>query len=630
MFSRRFHRLARPVIAIIAFAFAAGAHAQDGSPIALRVDASQVALKIVHVRLQMPAKPGPLTLYYPKWIPGEHGPDGPIASVTGLEMKAAGQTVRWQRDLLDVYTFHVEVPQGAKSLEISFDYIEPSSGPYSGGASATDKLDVIEWNQEVFYPGGAPARDIVYQPTLRLPAGWKYGTALPVEHESGDEIEFKPVDLERLVDSPVSAGQYYRVVEVTPPGEPIHHEMDLAGDSVAAIDISPELCKEYTNLVAESRKLFGSRHYRDYHFLLTLSDHVAHFGLEHNESNDSRVGENGFTTGRVRMASLLPHEFVHSWNGKFRRPADLTTPDFEQPMKTDLLWVYEGLTDYLGPMLTARSGLWTPEEYRDYIAGIAAALGPGRPGRTWRDLQDTTLAPLFSGFGRGWLDWKRDADYYDEGDLVWLWADTIIRNVTHHQKSIDDFCRLFFGGPNNGPEVRPYTFDELVSALNEVAPYDWAKFFHERLTSLSPNAPLGGIEASGWKVEYNDQEPRGEGRGGGPRGPSLNATYSVGLTIGNDGHVQDSIWDGPAFRAGVVPGMEIVAVNGRRFTPEIFNAALRATKTGTEPLQLIVVNDDYYRTVTIDYHGGRRYPHLVRIEGEADMLSEITKARASQ
>jgi predicted metalloprotease with PDZ domain len=627
MTSRRF----RPFVSLmfVVSTSSIGAHAQNA--ITLHVDASQVALKIVRVHMEMPAKPGPLTLYYPKWIPGEHAPDGPIANVAGLEMKAGGETVRWERDLLDVYTFHVNIPEGAGTLEISFDYIEPSGGPYSGGASATDKLDVIAWNQDVLYPAGTPARQIVYKPTLRLPEGWKCGTPLPVERESGNEIKFKPVDLERLVDSPVITGQYYQAVDVTPPGDPIHHEMDLAGDSAAAIDMSPELRKEYTNLVAESSKLFGSRHYRDYHFLLTLSEHVAHFGLEHNESNDSRVGEYGFTTGRVRMASLLPHEFAHSWNGKFRRPADLATPDFEQPMKTDLLWVYEGLTDYLGPILTARSGLWTPEEYRDYLAGIAAALGPGRPGRTWRDLQDTTLAPLFEGFGGGWQDWKRGDDYYDEGDLVWLWVDTTIRSLTRNKKSIDDFCHIFHGGPNNGPEVKPYTFDEIVNTLNQVAPYDWAKFFHERLTSLAADAPVGGIEAGGWKVEYTDQDSRGgDDGGGGPRGPSLNATYSIGLRIGGDGHVQESIWDGPAFQAGVVPGMEIVAVNGRRFTPEIFNTALRATKTSNEPLQLLVVNDDYYRTVTIDYHAGPRYPHLVRIEGKPDLLSDIIKARSSQ
>ncbi|HUI43347.1 MAG TPA: M61 family peptidase [Terriglobia bacterium] len=619
-------------LALIFSGAALAASAAAGPAITLTVDATQAPLKIIRTQLEMPVKPGPLTLYYPKWIPGEHGPDGPIGNVTGLVMKAGGQVVPWRRDLLDVFTFHVDVPQGADSLQISFDYLEPTAGAgaFTAGASATDKLAIIVWNQDVLYPAGVRAEDIIFKPTLRLPEGWKYGTPLPVAQQSGNEIEFKPVSLDRLVDSPVISGEFFNNVDVTPPGEPIHHEIDLAGDSAASVEMSPELRQHYVDLVAESGKLFGARHYRDYHFLLTLSNHVAHFGLEHNESNDSRVGEDGLTTGRVRMASLLPHEFVHSWNGKFRRPADLAAAYYEEPMKTDLLWVYEGLTDYLGPMLTARSGLWTPDEYRDHIAGIAASLGPGRPGRTWRDLQDTNLAPLIRGGFGGWSNWRRGADYYDEGDLVWLWADTIIRSVTHDQKSIDDFCHLFHGGPNNGPEVKPYTFDELVSTLNEVAPYDWAKFFHERLTSLSPEAPLGGIEAAGWKVEYTDKESQPMRGGGGGRGGSLNAEYSLGLSLNGEGRVGDVIWDGPAYHAGVIPGMDVVAVNGRKFTPEVFNAALRATKTSAGPLQLLVVNDDYYQTCSIDYHGGPRYPHLVRLEGKPDLLSEIIKARASK
>ena len=628
---RRFH------LAIIVLVFSTSAMlAAGGPPIALNVDASDVALKIIRVQEEIAVTPGPMTLYYPKWIPGEHAPDGPINAVTGLEMKAGGQTVRWSRDLLDGYTLHVDIPEGANSLDVSFQYLEPTGGggPFTSGGSATDKMAVIEWNQETFYPAGAPSSRIMFRPSLRLPEGWKYGTPLPVDHESGSEVDFKPVDLERLVDSPVIMGEYFNNVDVTPPGEPIHHELDLAGDSAASVDISPEMRQHYVNLVAETGKLFGARHYRDYHFLLSLSNHVAHFGLEHHESDDSRVGEDGLSSGAAGAASLLPHEFVHSWNGKFRRPADLTTPDYEQPMKTDLLWVYEGLTDYLGPMLTARSGLWTPDQYRNHIASIAAALGPGRPGRTWRDLQDTTLQPLISGgpggFGGGWFNWKRGVDYYDEGDLVWLWVDTQIRNLTNNQRSIDDFCHVFHGGPNNGPEVKTYTFDDIVATLNQVAPYDWAKFFHDRLTSLSPEAPVGGIEESGWRVDYTDQETRGGRGGGGFRGNFTNAIYSVGLSIGPDGRVSDCIWDSPAFKAGVIPGMTVLAVNGRKFTPEIFNQALIATKAGSEPIELIVESDDYFKTVRIDYHGGPRYPRLVRIEGKPDLLSEIIKAHAPQ
>ena len=319
------------------------------------------------------------------------------------------------------------------------------------------------------------------------------------------------MELNRLVDSPVIAGQYYRAVDITPPGEPIHHEIDMVADSAEALNMTPEQQKKFTNLVAESGKLFGSRHYRDYHFLLTLSDHVAHFGLEHHESNDSRTGERALISpdGDRRVGSLLSHEFMHSWNGKFRRPADLSTPDFEKPMQTDLLWVYEGLTDFLGPLLAARSGLWTQQQYRDNLANIAAELGPGRPGRTWRPLQDTAdaIPGRFSSYGAG-ASWKRGADYYAEGDLIWLEVSMIIEHESHGKKSIEDFCHLFHGGPNNGPELKTYTFDQLVQTLNSVVPYDWAKFFHERLMSTSPQSPQGGIEMGGWKRVFNGKPER--------------------------------------------------------------------------------------------------------------------------
>ncbi len=453
-----------------------------------------------------------------------------------------------------------------------------------------------------------------------------------MESQNSGTVTFKPVSLNRLVDSPVIAGEYLKVVNVTPPGETIHHEMDIAADSEAALDMTPSLHQDYTNLVAETGKLFGARHYRDYHFLLTLSNHVAHFGLEHHESDDSRVWENGLIdpTHRTVMADLLPHEFVHSWNGKFRRPADLSPAYYEAPQKTDLLWVYEGLTNYLGDLLAERSGLWTPEDYRDYLAMVAAELGPGRPGRTWRPLQDTADAAQILYYApHAWVNWRRSTDYYPEGDLLWLEVNTTIRRLTHGQKSITDFCHLFYGGPNDGPQLKTYTFDDLVRALNQVAPYDWAKFFHTRLESTSAQAPLGGIEASGWKLIYTAQESplmKDEAKVWG----YVSATYSIGLTLKHDGTVMDSIINMPAFKAGVAPGMKVVAVNGRKFTPEILLQALRAGVHSSQPLRLLVLNDDYYRTVSFDYHGGPRYPHLVREEGKPDLLSEIEKPLAKR
>jgi len=588
--------------------------------ISLTVDATQVPRKLIHARLVMPVEAGPLTIYYPKWLPGAHGPDGPITSLTGLKFQADGKTIPWRRDLLDVFTFHVDVPQGATRLDVSYDYIEPD------GFSATDKLLALEWNEVVLYPAGAPARELTYETKLILPEGWKFGTALPVESQSGNEIAFKPISLNLLVDSPVIAGQYYRSIDLTPPGEPIHHEIDMVADSEAALNMSPELQKSMTNLVAESGKLFGTRHYRDYHFLLTLSDHVMHFGLEHHESNDSRLPERALLTpaAGVLVGGLLPHEFVHSWNGKFRRPADLATPDFEKPMEDDLLWVYEGLTEYLGPLLAARSGLFTQEQYHEYLANAAAMLGPGRPGRTWRPLLDTAVAVAGFGYGaRGWTNWRRTTDYYDEGDLMWLEVAAIIHQVTNGQKSIDDFCHLFHGGPNNGPELKTYTFDDLVHTLNEVAPYDWAAFFHQHLNSTSPEMPEGGIQKAGWNVEFNDQPLHLPGRHG-----MTSDVYSVGLQLGEDGAVEDAVVGSPAFDAGISSGMKVIGVNGRLYTNDVMQDAIKEAKSGSAPISLLVVDDDYYKTCMVNYHGGERYPHLVRDQTKPDYLDDLIKPRA--
>jgi predicted metalloprotease with PDZ domain len=605
--------------------------AQSSVTISLSVDATQAPEKILRTRMVMPVKPGPLTLYYPKWIPGAHTPSGPVGNVAGLTFSANGQTLPWRRDLLDVFTFHLDVPSGVERLEVAFDYLEPSSGSFGMGASATDKLVIVSWNENVLYPAGIPAENITFKPTLRMPSGWKFGTPLPVENVAGDEVTFKPVSLDRLVDSPVIAGEYYRAVDVTPPNEAVHHEIDLVADSAAALEMSPEMQKGFTNMVAETGKVFGARHYRDYHFLLTLSEHVAHFGLEHNECNDSRTGERNLLTpeGRREVAGLLGHEFVHSWNGKFRRPADLSVPYYEAPMKTDLLWVYEGLTSYLGPLLAARSGLWTPEQYREDLATTAAEMGPGRPGRTWRPLQDTADAVAGQSFGRGgWIDYRRGTDYYPEGDLIWLEVATLIHDQTHGQKSFEDFCRAFYGGPNQGPEVKPYTFDDLVRALQAVAPYDWARFFHDRLTSISSQAPLGGIEAGGWKVDYTDKPP--PSRGGGRFGEGLNAIYSLGLRMGTDGTVQESLVGGPAYLAGITAGMRVVAINDRAYTPELLRDALKASTKDDQPIRFLVLNDDYYKTCPVNYHGGERYPHLVRVEEKPDLLDDIAKPLAGQ
>jgi predicted metalloprotease with PDZ domain len=606
----------------------------NGPAVALSVDASDAPRKIFHAQLRIPAKPGTLTLYYPKWIPGEHGPTGPITDLTGLKFTASGKTLKWRRDRLDGFTFHVEVPAGENEVVANLDYASPAAVEpgYSSGMAATEKLYVVSWNTLLLYPAGYGSDQLTYSASLRLPAGWKFGTSLHVSSQVGSDIHFAPVSLTMLVDGPVITGEYLKVVPLTPPGEDPPAELDLAADSAAALEAPEEVWEHYRNLVKQAGILFGARHYTDYHFLLTLSDHVAHFGLEHHESNDSRAEERRLVEedGRKLIAGLLPHEYVHSWNGKYRRPADLATPDYEQPMQTDLLWVYEGLTSYLGDVLTARSGELTPALSRDGLAQMAADLDH-RSGRIWRDLQDTADGvPTMQSAPKAWEDYRRPVDYYDEDVLNWLWADVIIRQQTKGAKSLDDFCKLFHGAPSGPPMVKTYTFDDVVNGLNQVVAYDWRGFWTERLSNHGPGAPLAGIEGSGWKLVY-DENPseldRAQDRDGDRNGRSVNAHYSVGLVAGSDGAIQDTVEGMVAAKAGIGPGMKIVAVNGRRFSPEVWRDAMQAAKTSPSPIELMVENTDYFRVVKLDYHGGEKYPHLVRDESKPDLLTEIYRAK---
>jgi predicted metalloprotease with PDZ domain len=600
----------------------------DGPHISLVVDATDAPRKILHAQMQIPASPGTLTLYYPKWIPGEHGPTGPIEGLTGLRFTANGQILNWRRDLQDGWTFHVEVPAGAAVVNASLDCVSPAGREgrigSPGGVNMTDKMMVLVWNTVLLYPAGPASDELTYDASLRLPPGWKFGTPLPVASQSGGEIKFKAASLTTLVDSPVIAGEYLRV---EPLAENPHVEMDIAADSPGALEAPAEDFQHYRDMVVQARMMFGAEHYRDYHFLYSLSDHVAHGGLEHHESNDSRVAERAMVDPEARLlrAGLLTHEYVHSWNGKYRRPADLTTPDYEKPMQDDLLWVYEGLTSYLGDVLSGRSGLRTPEEFRDALAQIAADLDH-RPGRSWRNLQDTADGvPAMQGAPKEWVSWRRELDYYDEDVLNWLWVDTIIRQQTQGKKSMDDFCHLFHGGQSGPPEVKTYTFDDVVNALNEIAPYDWRGFWTARLQSHGP-APLDGIARSGWKLVY-DETRSAEVKATEEKNKNINAEYSIGLTLETDGRIVDTIEGMPAAAAGIGPGMTVAAVNGRRFSADVLRDALRAGKSSPQPLELLIENTEYFKTFRLDYHGGERYPHLVRDESKPDVLSEIIKPR---
>ena len=622
-------------ISTLALLAIASAPLYSQTAVKLRVDATDAPRRLFHVQMTMAVKAGPMTLLYPEWIPGEHGPTGPIVNLVGLKIEGGGKPIAWKRDSVNMYAFHLDVPAGVTSLEVAFDFISPpESEGFSSGSSATSELAVLSWNQLLLYPQGAQADDLQFQATLKVPNSWRYGTALPIARESGNEIEFRPASLTTMVDSPVSTGAHYRTIDLgTDGGAP--HYLHLAADSDRALEVSPEIVGQYENLVKETGALFGSRHYRGYHFLYTLSDHVAHFGLEHHESSDDRFEERTLIDPDLQRisADLLSHEFVHSWNGKYRRPSGLISGGhdggYDTPMQGDLLWVYEGLTEYLGEILAPRSGLRSAEDFRESLAATAAALDT-TSGRKWRPLEDTAVAAqILYEAGNDYADYRRGVDYYPEGTLIWLDADTLIRQLTKSAKSLDDFCRAFHGGPSGAPALKPYDFADVVAAMNAVAPYDWAGFFNQRLHSTGAHAPLDGIQRSGWKLVYDgvrsdywkaEEDDR----------KLADLSYSLGLKVKEDGMIEDAVFDGPAKKAGIAPATKLVAVNNRQYTETVLREAVQKAASDAKPIELLIKTGEYYETHRIDYHGGERYPHLIRDAAAPDVLSQIIAPKAKR
>ena len=591
----------------------------------LQVDATDAPRNILHAVVTLPVTRGPLTLVYPKWIPGNHRPTGPIQNLTGLHIRAGERELDWRRDLVDMWAFQIQVPEGVRELQVSFDTLT-----YNGTSSAASSkvLDLL-WNQVVIYPQKSATDNVQVTAAIRLPEGWKYGTALTTVSKSGNSAEFQPVSLTRLVDSPLIAGWWYRQVQLSVPGEIPVHVIDMVGESEESLQITDADLASYKQLVAETGKLFGARHYEKYHFLWTLSDQTAHHGLEHHESSDNGTSEDVFLEPGPHdlQADLLPHEFVHSWNGKYRRPEGLVTTNYQEPMKGDLLWVYEGLTDYLGNILAARVELRSLEQFRENLAYTAALL-EHRVGRTWRPLQDTAVSvQLLFAAPPQWVNWRRSADYYPEGYLLWLEVDSLIRRQTNGEKSLNDFCRAFYGGQSGPPRVVPYGFDDVVAMLNQVTPYDWSHFLRERLDSKSAHAPLGGIENSGWKLVYNNQK-NATMEAAEKSGDILDLSFSLGIIVTKEGEIRDVVPGSPAYAAGVAPGMKLMAINNRKWSKDQMRSALRTGVQSQQPLALLAENGEYINTYSVDYHGGEQYPHLVRNEGQADILGEIAKPQA--
>ncbi len=625
----RFCSIALPALALVSGIAAAQ------TPITLSVDLRDAPKKVIHATETIPVTPGELTLVYPEWIPGEHMPSGPINNQAGLFISANGQPIRWERDPVEMFSYHVTVPSGVTSLDVKMDFITAATGGgFTAGGSTSQNLAVVSWNTVVLYSYSGPTMkvgDVMVTPSVSLPEGWHYGTALePVPGGSpaaGQQVGFKTVSLEQLIDSPVLTGRFFKEVELAPEVTPKHY-LDMAGDGPEDLAISQAHIDQFSRLVRETGALYKSRHFNAYHFLVTLSDETNHFGLEHHQSSDDRVGPRTFVDDSefVLAGDLLPHEFTHSWNGKYRRPAGLATPNYQVPMVGDLLWVYEGLTEYLGDVLTARIGIWTPEQFRDRLATIAAEY-EHRPGRTWRDLQDTArMAQILYSVGGPYDNWRLGTDFYDEGELVWLDVDTTIRNKTNGKKTLNDFVGAFHGlGGNTGPKVVPYTFEDVVAGLNAVVANDWAGFLKERLTMLTAAAPLGGINNGGYKLVYKDMMNSWSAMASGAKEGRLDTWYSLGLHISGSGGVIEAEMNGIGYKAGFGPGMKIIAVNGRAFSTPVLRSAIQDAKGSQTPLEFIVENTGFYRVLKVDYHEGERFPALERVSGSPDRLDEILK-----
>ena len=593
--------------------------AQSSVALKLEVDATEAARNVLRVKETIPVRMGQFTLFYPKWIPGEHSPTGTINDMVNLVVRGNGKELVWERDDVEMFAFRVAIPAGVRQIEVSFDDVSQPS------TVASSQLSRIKWNRLLVYPRAISSDNIIVTASMKMPSGWKYASALPVASEAGERVSFKPVSLTTFIDSPAIIGHYFKKVDLTQNG--VLHEIDIAADTEASLNFKPETLQGWKNLVKEANLMYGAHHYNSYRFLLTLSDIGGSEGLEHHESSEDGVGLNALSESEelLDLGDLLGHEYTHSWNGKYRRPASLTTPDFEQPMQGELLWVYEGLTEYLGNVLPARSGLWTPEDFRETTATVAAMM-ENQSGRKWRPLVDTARAVQYTYPSPGaWMNARRRVDYYYEGQLIWMEADVLIRQKTGGKKSLDDFLHEFHGGQSTGPMVKTYLFGDVVTALTKVLPYDWAGFLRQRVYAVQKNAPLGGITNGGWKLVYNDT-PNVRTAGNEKLRKFKNFMYSIGISVSAEGTIIDVNPDLEAAKAGLAPGMTIVRDDGKEFSLDDLAKAVTNSKTITSPIKITAQNGIDKQSYTINYHGGDRNPHLVRDESKKDILSEVIKS----
>lgn len=603
----------------------------QAAELSISVDAHDVARKRIHTDVQLQVKPGPLTLAYPKWIPGEHGPTGPLDSLIGLTVKANGKVLAWTRDPLDIYAIRMTVPNGVQRLDISLETGLPTGGEgFSGAPTSSSNLAILPWNAFVLAPKGRDAEQISVSAKVLAPAGWNVVSALEAKLNEG-AYQFEPASLARLIDSPVQMGRYAKQIALdgAAPRPDLRHVISLFADTPEALDTPADFAASYSRLVAEAGALFGTRMYRHYTWLVSLSDHVAHFGLEHHESSDDRRELDVLSTPEQRMtlATLLGHEYVHSWNGKYRRPKGLLSADFQEPMDASLLWSYEGMTEFWGYILPVRSGLMSEAFYRDDLARAAATFELS-PGARWRPLGDTAVAAqqLYNSPG-SWSASRRSVDFYDASMFMWLDVDSELRDRTQGKASLDDYVQRFYAGAPGAPQLKPYVEQDIYDTLNALAPNDWRKFMRRHLDETSVAPLLGGLEHAGWKLAYTTEKNLAV-EASEKQGKFSWRTASIGLVVAEDGAVLDTIEDRAAAKAGIGPGMKITAVDGQKYSIGVLDAALLRAQADHKPIELLVESDDFFRTLAVDYYDGPRFPHLVRNDSRPDTLSKVIAAHA--
>lgn len=594
------------------------------------LDARDIRSKRVHTQLTIPAKPGPLTLVFPKWLPGEHGPTGPLESMIGLEIRAGARVIPWSRDPYDMYALRVTVPSGASQLDVKMESgLAVEGSGFTAAPTSSDQLAIIPWNEFLLFPKGIDAEKVMIDASVRPPEGWAISTPLD-SRATGESYTLETASIARLIDSPLQMGAHSHIFDLagSAPAPQLKHKLSVFADSAAALEVPANFADGYSRLVAENGALFGSRMYRHYTWLLSLSDHVAHFGLEHHESSDNRREEASFQDeeGRMATAMLLGHEYVHTWNAKYRRPAGLLSPDYQKPMDGTMLWVYEGLTEFWGDILPTRAGLVTPKFYLEMLASTAGWFDV-EAGENWRPLVDTaTAAQELYPAPEAWSSARRSVDFYEASVFLWYDVDAELRARSGGAKTLDDFVKIFYAGNSGAPAVKPYVEADIYATLNQVAPNDWRKFIHRHLDATSNKPLLGMFDRSGWRLEYSAAknaflEYRQK------RSESTDRSWSIGLKISKENKVSDTVEGRAAALAGIGPGMTIVAVNGKKFTADVLDAAIVAAQKSRQPIAILVENADFFRTFDVPYYEGPRYPHLVRVEGKADQISALLGAR---